>query len=89
MKENINNIHDKFVRESFSDIRRAAAFFEHFLPKDLVSTIEFSSLKLTKESYINSDLSEYFSDLVFDAKVLGQSEHLDIALLFEHKSAPE
>ncbi|MBK9583919.1 MAG: Rpn family recombination-promoting nuclease/putative transposase [Saprospiraceae bacterium] len=44
---------------------------------------------MTKESYINSDLSEYFSDLVFDAKVLGQSEHLDIALLFEHKSAPD
>jgi Putative transposase, YhgA-like len=40
MKEKINNIHDKFVRESFSDVRRAASFFEQFLPKELVSSLE-------------------------------------------------
>jgi len=31
MGENINNIHDKFVRETFSDLKRAEAFFEKIL----------------------------------------------------------
>lgn len=89
MKEKINNIHDKFVRESFSDVRRAASFFEQFLPKELVSSLELSTLSLLKESYITNDLGEYFSDLVFEAKLSGNEKQVDIAILFEHKSAPD
>ncbi len=59
------------------------------MPKDLVSSIELSSLNLLKESYISSELGEYFSDLGFETKLLGFEEQIDIAILFEHKSAPD
>ncbi len=90
MGEKINNIHDKFVRESFSDTKRAAAFIEHFLPTELVSSIDLNTLNLVKESYMSNELKEYFSDLVFEVKLKdGKKEAIDIALLFEHKSSPD
>ncbi|MFZ1748580.1 MAG: Rpn family recombination-promoting nuclease/putative transposase [Saprospiraceae bacterium] len=49
MPENINNIHDKFVRESFSDATRAIAFFERFLPEEMLKNIELSSLRVLQE----------------------------------------
>ena len=90
MAEKINNIHDKFVRESFSDVKRAASFIEHFLPSQLVSSIDLSTLILIKESYISKELSEYFSDLVFEVKLKdGKKDAVTVALLFEHKSSPD
>jgi hypothetical protein len=50
------NIHDTFVRESFSDPQRAAAVFECFLPPNLVQHLDFSTLAVLKESYINETL---------------------------------
>ena len=41
MKEDINNIHDKFVRASFSDPERAAASFQTILPVELVNQIKW------------------------------------------------
>lgn len=90
MGEKINNIHDKFVRESFSDVRRASAFIEHFLPRELVVTLDLSTLRLKKESYMTKELKEYFSDLVFEVSLKENlNGSVDIALLFEHKSSPD
>ncbi|MCB9310593.1 MAG: Rpn family recombination-promoting nuclease/putative transposase [Lewinellaceae bacterium] len=90
MAKKINNIHDKFVRESFSDPRRAAASLQTILPKALSDQLDFDSLQVLQESYMDSQLSEYFSDLVFEV-ALNNASHkkLDVALLFEHKSAPD
>lgn len=35
----MENIHDKFVKATFSDTERAIAFFEKFLPQELVSVL--------------------------------------------------
>ncbi|MFZ1751795.1 MAG: Rpn family recombination-promoting nuclease/putative transposase [Saprospiraceae bacterium] len=89
MSNSINNIHDKIVRESFSDPSRAIAFFEKFLPETLLLHLELSTLQVLQESYMNEELQEHFSDLVFE---VGLSDHdglkADIVLLFEHKSSP-
>nr|MBI1232853.1 hypothetical protein [Cytophagales bacterium] len=50
------NIHDTFVRESFSDPERAAAVFEIFLPEPLARHFDFRTLSVLKESYINETL---------------------------------
>ncbi len=60
MKEDINNIHDKFVRASFSDPERAAASFQTILPVELVNQIKWDTLKVLNESYIDDKLDEYF-----------------------------
>jgi hypothetical protein len=35
----MENIHDKFVKAAFSDTNRAIAFFEKFLPEELVVSL--------------------------------------------------
>jgi predicted transposase/invertase (TIGR01784 family) len=84
------NIHDTFVRESFSDPKRAVAFFEQFLPESLAQHFDFKTLVVLKESYINETLEEHFSDLVFEVSLnTDTSVKTDVVLLFEHKSSPD
>ena len=88
MPNKINNPHDKFVRETFSNIERASAFFERFLPEEVRKQLDFSSVKISRESYIQKDLSEYLSDIVFEIKTM--DEHpLNLVLLLEHKSSAD
>lgn len=90
MAKRSNNIHDIFVRESFSDVERAVAFFERFLPETLVKHFNFESLTVLKETYINETLKEHFSDLVFEVSLKSDnSVKTDVVLLFEHKSSPD
>ena len=88
MQGNIHNLHDKFVKASFSDVDRAAAFFEQFLPEELQKSLNLTTLKSIQESYIQADLNEHFSDIVFEVKTT-EGNPIDLVLLFEHKSAPD
>jgi predicted transposase/invertase (TIGR01784 family) len=88
MSKKTHHLHDKFVKASFSDSDRAISFFERFLPDSLLKEIDVYSLKVTQESYIQEDLSEHFSDIVFEVRTLDQ-EPVDLVLLFEHKSSPD
>jgi predicted transposase/invertase (TIGR01784 family) len=88
MQNNIHNLHDKFVKASFSDVDRAAAFFEQFLPEELQKSLNLATLKAIQESYIQADLNEHFSDIVFEVQTKDGGP-IDLVLLFEHKSAPD
>ncbi len=88
MAKRINNIHDKFVKASFSDPERAVSFFEKNLPEDLLNEINLSTLHVINESYIQGNLSEHFSDIVFEV-TLKDGDKVDLVLLFEHKSSPD
>ncbi len=86
----IHNIHDKFVRASFSDPKRAIAFFRTFLPTSIKEDLDLSSLRVLSESYMSAELKEYFSDLIFEVNLSSQSKKaMDVVLLFEHKSGPD
>jgi predicted transposase/invertase (TIGR01784 family) len=90
MGKRLHNIHDKFVRESFSDKERAVAFFERFLPYPILYQLDFDTLTVRKETYINETLKEHFSDLVFEVCLKSDSSvKTDVVLLFEHKSSPD
>ena len=82
------NSHDKYFKEVFSKKEEATAFLKGSLPKELVRNINFDSLVPLKDSYVDEELKESFSDLVFTCKYKGKKE-IKIALLFEHKSKPE
>ncbi len=81
------NSHDKYFKEVFSKKEEATAFLKGSLPEELVRNINFDSLAPLKDSYIDEELKENFSDLVFTCKYKGKKE-IKIALLFEHKSKP-
>jgi len=71
-------------------VQRAHSFFEKMLPSELIAQLDKKTLKDTKESYIDKDLGENFSDLVFEVSLVGSPEtKTDVVMLFEHKSAPD
>ncbi|MFZ1524981.1 MAG: Rpn family recombination-promoting nuclease/putative transposase, partial [Saprospiraceae bacterium] len=90
MQDGVHNIHDKFVRESFSDPVRAIAFLERFLPDEMINNLDLPTLRVLQESYLNEALKEHFSDLVFEISLKQYADtKTDISILFEHKSSPD
>ena len=81
----IQNPHDKFFKEVFSDKETAIDYFKHSLPAEISRNIDFNTLKQDNNSYIDEELKEYFSDLVYQCRYRGKSI-INLVLLFEHKS---
>lgn len=50
MPTRIHNIHDKFVRETFSNQARGRAFLDKMLPSELREVLTLDDLKATKDS---------------------------------------
>lgn len=79
--------HDKFFKETFSQIDITGDFLRVQLPDTLTTKLDFSSLRREADSYTDEQLSEHFADLVFSAIFDGQP--VRVALLLEHKSYTE
>ncbi len=83
-KQNINNVHDKFFKDSFSRLDVAQSFIEELFPLEIRETINLQDLKRVSDSFIDDELEEYFSDIIYQTHLANQ-ETL-VTLLFEHKS---
>ena len=83
----ITNPHDKYFKEIFSRKEETAALLKGMLPVELKKNIDFDALKPLKDTYVDEELKESFSDLVYVTKYRGKTEIM-ITLLFEHKSRP-
>lgn len=83
----LTNPHDKFFRQMFSKKEIAAEFLENYLPENLLKIIDTKSLEISKDSFVDSDYIEYFSDIVYNVKI--KEENAYIYCLFEHKSYPQ
>ncbi len=81
-----NKPHDHLFKSTFSDPRIAADYIRNFLPTKLTSKLDLATLKLAPTSYVNEELKEYLSDVVYRCRY-GDQE-LSLSLLFEHKSKP-
>ena len=79
-----HHIHDNFIKEWLSDPEIARAFFEEFLPAEIIQHLRLSSLQQLTTSYVTPDLKSKFSDLVWRVETTRGSIH--ICLLLEHKS---
>ncbi len=88
MQKGINNVHDKFFKRYMSEPSVAKDFLKTFLPKKLLQEIDIESLKMSKDSYISSELTETFSDIIFDFKnsKIKDGQSYKISILLEHKS---
>ncbi len=78
------NPHDKLFREVWSDKAIAADFLQNYLPAKVLSQIDLHTLEIAKDTFIEKDLKEFYSDLLY--KVDLQAGPGYIYLLFEHKS---
>lgn len=83
----IQNPHDKFFKETFSDLSVTKDFLNHYLPTNVIEYIDLDTLTPEKDSFINDELQESFSDLLFKVNICNQEGY--VYLLFEHKSSPE
>ncbi|MHA6250599.1 Rpn family recombination-promoting nuclease/putative transposase [Oceanobacillus sp. CAU 1775] len=80
----ITNPHDKFVKDTLNNIKNAQSFLINYLPDTLRNAVDISTLEPQKDSFINKNLEEGFSDLLFKAMINGQEGYF--YFLIEHKS---
>ena len=82
----IQNPHDKFFKEIFGKVEVARDFFSNYLPQNILNIIDIDTIESQKDSFINEELKESFSDLLFKVNINNTEGY--IYFLFEHKSYP-
>lgn len=80
----VQNPHDKFFKKTFGDVAVAGDFLDNYLPQSIVDIIDMDTLEPQKDSFINKELQESFSDLLYKANINNREGYL--YFLFEHKS---
>jgi predicted transposase/invertase (TIGR01784 family) len=88
MSSKLNNPHDKFFKDNWSKPEVAIDFINHQLPQAVSSCLNKNSLTLEKDSFIDAELSEHFSDMLYSLN-FNNGLPCQLYLLFEHKSYPD
>ncbi len=80
--------HDGYFKRNYSRLEIAKQHLNHYFPSEVVRLLDLTSLKICKDSFIDPQMREYFSDLLYQVK-LKQGTDLYVYILCEHKSTPE
>ena len=83
----VESPHDKLFKETFSHVEVARSFLHNYLPADVIKFLDVDTLEPEKDSFIDKELKESFSDLLFGTDINGRKGY--IYFLFEHKSYPD
>ena len=81
----ITNPHDRFFKEVLSRKEVARDFILHYLPADIVALLDVDSLEIRKDSFVDKELLERFSDLLYAVNLKDKGSAY-VYMLFEHKS---
>jgi predicted transposase/invertase (TIGR01784 family) len=81
----VNNPHDKLFRETYSDKENARSVLSQGLPAQVLKLVDLSTLEIKKDSFIEKDLADYYSDMLYKVNLTDGSPGF-IYVLFEHKS---
>jgi predicted transposase/invertase (TIGR01784 family) len=84
MKTNIQSPHDKYFRRSMSYPQVAQDFFETHLPEKIKMIADLKTLRLRKESYLDQELKESLTDILFSVNLDNKGGYLYV--LVEHQS---
>lgn len=84
----IANPHDRFFREVFSHLEWSRDFIRTQLPPAIVETLALETLDLRPGSFLDEELQQYFSDLLFRVS-LRTGRDAYVYVLLEHKSYVE
>jgi len=83
-QDSLSNPHNAFVRGMLERREAALDFFKQYLPADIAKQLDFTTLTILKESFVDKELSQHFSDILYRVKIDEKESY--IYLLFEHKS---
>ena len=96
MTRDLHQPHDRLFRKVFSEPAEAAGLLRAYVPAWLAGTLDWSSLTLMPDSYVDDELQASESDLLYaveqrpDAAAPGEARRsLRLYLLFEHQSRPD
>jgi predicted transposase/invertase (TIGR01784 family) len=84
-----NTPHDALFKAIFGQPEHAAAELQHLLPGGIAARVDWASLALEPGSYVDDELADQHSDLLFSATERGSGERTLVYLLFEHQSSAE
>jgi predicted transposase/invertase (TIGR01784 family) len=79
--------HDALFKAVFSQVELAAEELRCVLPPELVARMDLSSLSLEAGSFVDEQLRERHTDLLYSVQLAGRSAR--VYLLFEHQSSGE
>ena len=88
MDHPINNPHDKFAKDMLSHKEFAIIFLNEYLPTYVKEHLDFETLMLSPNSYINEALQERFSDIVFKVQMKEKHKDCYVSILIENKTTP-
>ncbi|PXV74173.1 Rpn family recombination-promoting nuclease/putative transposase [Pantoea sp. PNA 03-3] len=80
--------HDATFRQFLSQPEIARDFMELHLPAELRAICHLNTLKLESGSFVEDDLRQYFSDVLYSLKTTRDEEGY-IHVLIEHQSSPD
>ncbi len=80
----VSNPHDKLFRETWSNLENAGSFLQHYLPGHVLELMDLSTLDICKDSFVEKELSDYYSDMLYKVMLSGSPGY--VYVLFEHKS---
>jgi predicted transposase YdaD len=87
-KKSVPNPHDTFVRHTLGRVPAAVEFLRNYLPPDIVVQLDLTRVTLEETSYVDEQLREHFSDLLYRVGLRAGGEAF-VFILLEHKSAPD
>lgn len=79
--------HDALFKQTFSDPRHAEGLLRAVLPSALASRVAWASLAAVPGSFVDPQLAQRHTDLLFRADFAGRSAFLYV--LVEHQSTPD
>jgi len=77
-------VHDALFKSTFSQVEHASGELRVLLPPGLVARIDFATLELCPGSFVDEELAQRHTDLLFTAGIAGRPAY--IYVLFEHQS---
>jgi len=79
--------HDALVKWTLTQRRHALSLVKAALPKEVVDAVDWSTFRIEKGSFVDDDLRNRYSDIVWSARLEG--EEVFFYTLIEHQRAVE
>ena len=85
----IHQPHDRLFRAVFSDAGEAASLLQATLPDTVRDNFDWRTLTLVEGTFIDEDLRESQSDLLYEVEHVDTGQPVSMYLLFEHQSSAD
>ena len=73
------------IKIAYNDLENARSLLADRLPDKVLNLLDLNTLEISKDSFIEKDLAQYYSDILYKVNLTDGSQGF-IYVLFEHKS---